>query len=244
MPFFSVITINLNNREGLRRTIRSVVSQAFSDFEYIVVDGNSSDGSIDVIQSFEMHITKSLIGKDTGVYNAMNKGLSVATGKYVVFLNSGDEFKENETLKTVHDLTFNKDFVFCDIEIFNGDIVRIGRQPNLLSTRFLLTGMICHQSIFAKRTLFESTGPFDESYKVYGDYEWILRSLWKLKASYTHVPHVLVRYEEVGLSNTTSKILQRQEKDTIQSMYFSSWLLSIYRSYRFLNDWLGNNLAR
>ena len=150
MPFFSVITINLNNREGLRRTIRSVVSQAFSDFEYIVVDGNSSDGSIDVIQSFEMHITKSLIGKDTGVYNAMNKGLSVARGKYVVFLNSGDEFKENETLRTVHDSTFNKDFVFCDIEIFNGDIVRIGRQPNLLSTRFLLTGMICHQSIFAK----------------------------------------------------------------------------------------------
>ena len=241
MPFFSVITINLNNRDGLRRTILSVVSQQFSDFEYIVVDGDSSDGSIDIIQGFQEHISKSLIGKDTGVYNAMNKGLSMATGEYVVFLNSGDEFKECETLKKVHDLTYNKDFVFCDIEIFNGDNGRIGLQPNFLSTRFLLTGMICHQSIFAKRSLFESTGPFDESYRVYGDYEWLLRAVRKHNANYTHIPHVLVRYEEVGLSNTTSKVLQRQEKDSIQSIYFNGVLLYIYRFYRFLNDWLDNN---
>ena len=244
MPFFTVITINLNNREGLRRTIQSVINQKFTDFEYIVVDGQSNDGILDVIHEFEKSITRSLIGKDTGVYNAMNKGLAAALGEYIVFLNSGDEFRNSETLQRIQEKSSNGDLVFCDVEIFNGDNVRVRRQPNILTTKFLLTGMICHQSIFAKRSLFEITGPFNEHYKVYGDYEWILRALRKHEAKIKHIPRVLVRYEEVGLSNTTSKELQRKEKDSIQDLYFSSWLLFIYRSYRSFNDWLGNYLAR
>jgi glycosyltransferase involved in cell wall biosynthesis len=242
MPFFSVITINLNKREGLRRTIQSVINQSFTDFEYIVVDGQSNDGSLDVIHEFDVHITKKLIGKDSGIYNAMNKGLALASGTYIVFLNSGDEFKNLETLSKIHEKSGDKDFVYCDVEIFYGDKWRIGKHPNILTTKFLLTGMICHQAIFAKRNLFELTGPFREDYKVYGDYEWILRSVRKHNATFRHIARVLVRYEEVGLSNTTDKKLQRREKDSIHDIYFSKSLLRLYRFYRMLNDSIGTDL--
>lgn len=236
MPFFSVITINLNNREGLRRTIKSVLRQNFSDYEYIVVDGVSDDGSLQVIEEFDKGITKKLIEKDSGVYDAMNKGLALATGEYTVFLNSGDEFRREETLLQIHSGTDDKDFVYCDVEVFNLNESRNSYHPDELSTRFLLTGMICHQAIFAKKSLFDKTGPFRQNYKVYGDYEWMLRALKSEGATTKHVPQVLVRYEEIGISNTTNKEKQRAEKDAIHELYFNQWLLKLYRWYRKFND--------
>ncbi len=236
MPFFSVITINLNNSEGLRRTIESVLKQSFSDYEYIVVDGVSSDGSLHVIEEFDKGITKKLIEKDSGVYDAMNKGLALATGEYIVFLNSGDEFRSEITLEEIHKGCDDKDFVYCDVEVFNEKDSHISNHPSNLSTRFLLTGMICHQAIFAKRTLFDKTGPFSTKYKVYGDYEWLLRAVKKESSTIQHIPKVLVRYEEIGISNTTDKSKQRTEKDAIHEIYFNTWLLKVYRLYRKLND--------
>lgn len=244
MPFFSIITINLNNKSGLQRTMQSVFNQSFRDLEYIVVDGESSDGSIDLIEQYAGRIDKKLIGKDSGVYNAMNKGLAVATGNYIIFLNSGDEFRNSETLAKVAEKCDDNDLVYCDVEIFQGTSHRIGHHPGDLTTRFLLTGMICHQAIFAARTLFERTGPFDERFRVYGDYEWLLRAVLKHNASRKHIARALVRYEEIGLSNTTDKSVQRSEKDTIHDMYFSPWLLTLYRRYRSLHDKLDHYLGR
>jgi len=236
MPFFSIITINLNNHEGLRRTIESVLGQNISDYEYIVVDGVSSDGSLDVIEEFDKEITKKLIEKDSGVYDAMNKGLALATGKYIAFLNSGDEFKSDSTLGEIQKGCGDKDFVYCDVEVFNEKSSRLSIHPTNLSTRFLLTGMICHQAIFAKKSLFDKTGPFSTNYKVYGDYEWMLRAIKKESATTQHIPQVLVRYEEIGISNTTNKEKQRAEKDAIHGLYFNRWLLKLYRWYRKFND--------
>jgi glycosyltransferase involved in cell wall biosynthesis len=240
MAFFSVITINLNNREGLERTIQSVRAQHFKDYEYIVVDGQSTDGSLDVLSLYDAHITRKIVGKDSGVYHAMNKGLKEATGEYIVFLNSGDEFKHGEVLTKIFEKNGQKDLVYCDVEVFQQKKSRISVHPNVLTTRFLLTGMICHQAIFARRRLFELTGPFSEEYKVYGDYEWLLRAVINHGASVRHIARVLVRYEEVGLSNTTDKQTQRSEKDSIQNLYFSAMLLRIYRAYRWIDDWKNN----
>jgi glycosyltransferase involved in cell wall biosynthesis len=244
MPFFSVITINLNNKGGLQRTMQSVFNQNFRDFQYIVVDGESIDGSVELIESHSSRIDKKLIGKDTGVYNAMNKGLSVADGDYIVFLNSGDEFRNREALNRIAEKCSDHDFVYCDVEVFHGTANRISRHPGELTTRFLLTGMICHQAIFAKKTLFERTGPFNERFKVYGDYEWLLRAVLKFDASHKHIGRPLVRYEEVGLSNTTDKAVQRAEKDLIHDLYFSRWLVRLYRSYRSLHDKMDHYLGR
>jgi glycosyltransferase involved in cell wall biosynthesis len=236
MPFFSVITINLNNRQGLKNTIASVASQTFRDFEYLVIDGGSKDGSVDVILECAKDIKSWISDRDSGVYNAMNKGLKMAQGKYVVFLNSGDEFKLSDTLKHIAEQGDDRDFVYCDVELFGGQSPRVKVHPDQLSERYLLVDMICHQSVFAKRSLFDKTGTFNEAYKVYGDYDWMLNAIRSEHATYKHIPEVLVRYDEIGISNTTDRSLQRKEKDQIQNFYFNGLILWVYRIYRRLND--------
>jgi glycosyltransferase involved in cell wall biosynthesis len=235
MAFFSIITINLNNREGLRRTMESVRIQSFTDYEYIVVDGVSKDGSLDVVKEYVHIVAHKVVEKDNGVYDAMNKGLALATGEYIVFLNSGDEFKNASTLEEVSKGSHNKEFIYCDVEVFNENNHRVSKHPSQLSTRFLLTGMICHQAIFAKRTLFQRTGKFSDAYKIYGDYDWLLRAIKKENATTQHIPKVLVRYEEIGLSNTADKSKQLFEKDRIHSAYFNPLLVLLYRAYRKFN---------
>ncbi len=236
MPLFSIITINLNNAEGLARTIGSVMMQTFIDYEYIVVDGLSTDGSVDVINEFRSNVDQVLIESDTGIYNAMNKGLGLATGKFIQFLNSGDEFCDSDALRIVAAQIEEAELIYCDVKLFGGKSESVKTHPDHLSTRFQLTGMICHQAIFASLDLFKRTGGFDESFKVYGDYDWMTNAIRHQNASYRHIHSVLVKYQELGISQSTSKEIQRREKDRIHDKYFGAMVLWVYRLYRKLND--------
>jgi glycosyltransferase involved in cell wall biosynthesis len=237
MPFFTIITINLNNRQGLENTIKSVRNQAFHDFEYIVVDGVSSDGSLDIIEKNADLINKKIIEKDSGVYNAMNKGLAHASGEYILFLNSGDELKHRESLMKINEKAGGKDLVYCDVDVFEGDNSVVKSHPDHLTTNYLLTDMICHQAVFARKSLFDRIGGFDESFKIYADYEWMMRAILLNQATTRHLARVLVRYEAIGLSNTANKKLQREEKDRIHDKYFNKAFVLVYRLYRGFNDW-------
>ncbi len=236
MSLFSIITINLNNAEGLERTIKSVMAQTFQDYEYIVVDGMSRDGSIDIINKHKSKIHKSLIEPDTGIYNAMNKGLALATGKFIQFLNSGDELNDPEALKIFATQKREAELLYCDVKLFGGEKESIKIHPDYLSSRFQLTDMVCHQAIFASAELFKRTGGFDESFRVYGDYDWMMNALRRNNASYRHVRSVLVKYQEMGISESTSAEIQRREKDKIHDKYFGVFLLWVYRLYRKIND--------
>ena len=110
----SIITINLNNREGLRKTIESVVNQTFQDFEFIVIDGASTDGSVEVIQDYP-RINYWISEPDTGIYNAMNKGIAKATGEYCLFLNSGDTLFQINTLTGILQSNPKGDIIFGNV---------------------------------------------------------------------------------------------------------------------------------
>jgi glycosyltransferase involved in cell wall biosynthesis len=236
MALFTIITINLNNREGLERTIKSVMTQSFKDVEYIVVDGQSTDGSLDVISNFREGIHQLIVEKDNGVYDAMNKGLRHATGQYIQFLNSGDELKGTNALQIISEKIPHSEILYTDVELFGGERESVKVHPDKLSLRYQLTDMVCHQAIFASSELFKKTGPFDASYKIYGDYDWLMRALRKHNARAIHLPLALVRYEEVGLSNTANKSLQLKEKDSIHDHYFPKWIIKVYRWYRARNE--------
>jgi glycosyltransferase involved in cell wall biosynthesis len=148
MPFFTIITINLNNKKGLERTIKSVLCQRFTDFEFIVVDGVSSDGSQEFILEHQSKITKVIIEKDNGVYDAMNKGLAHATGKYIQFLNSGDSLKDEHALESIAKQVNGEDMIYTDVELLEGDQLVAMKFPSELSWRFQMTDMICHQAHF------------------------------------------------------------------------------------------------
>ena len=108
---YSIITVNFNNKEGLRKTIESVIRQSFRDFEYIVIDGGSTDGSADILKEYDAQIDYWVSEPDKGIYNAMNKGIVQAKGEYLNFMNSGDYFYDNQVLQHVADYGYDTDFI-------------------------------------------------------------------------------------------------------------------------------------
>ncbi|WP_302015691.1 glycosyltransferase family 2 protein, partial [uncultured Akkermansia sp.] len=152
-PRFSIITINLNNREGLRKTILSVLEQKCRDFEYIVIDGASTDGSIDVIREYEHSITSWISEKDSGIYNAMNKGLARAGGEYIYFLNSGDFFYSPHVLSEIHGMDTVFDILCGRVMTTDGSIQKTSPLWGNQESFYFIIKNFCHQAAFMRTQL-------------------------------------------------------------------------------------------
>lgn len=199
----SIITINYNNKKGLQRTINSILSQTYRDFEWIVIDGGSNDGSIDLIREYENHFSYWCSEPDKGVYNAQNKGIALAKGEYLNFMNSGDEFYEKETLEKVFRTNIDSDIIYGDwMHVFPNNKTLIQEAPKEMSLMYIFTDNICHQAMFIKSYILKEKG-FDENLKIFSDWlRW--REVAIEKKTFTYVPYVICRYEAGGLSGTSS----------------------------------------
>ena len=180
MPRISIITINYNDKVGLEKTILSVINQAFDDFEYIIIDGGSTDGSKDIIEKYQDKISYWVSEKDKGIYNAMNKGIVASRGEYLLFMNSGDVLIDDCNI-----LEKSSEFLKEDILAFDCFLIKnnqiVGRrthihQPTLF---YVYKYGFKHQSTFIKRALFLNLGLYNESYKIAGDYEFWIRCFLK-----------------------------------------------------------------
>ena len=172
----SIITVNLNNREGLQKTIDSVVSQTFKDFEWIVIDGGSTDGSKALIEQYADHMAYWVSEPDKGIYNAMNKGIKVSKGEYLYFLNSGDWLWEPDTLQSVFEAvdTLPKDcFVYGNYYDRDGLVYS---PPEKLDLSLFLNSTLCHQAVFHPRTAFPEEG-YDESLRNVSDWKLLFESI-------------------------------------------------------------------
>ncbi len=200
---FSIISICLNDKSNLKATLASIEQQTFNDFEHIVVDGGSTDGTRELLEARARSHTnfRFISEKDSGIYNAMNKGIGLSHGEYLLFLNSGDLLANPEALSTVSKLSKGQEFIYTDIflKTESGFIHR--HYPKKLSFRFWLSEHLCHQAVYFKKTLFERLGKYDESYRCAADHEFFLRALFKGKASTLHIPHALAIYQMDGLSS-------------------------------------------
>jgi len=201
MNLITIITVNYNNAEALEKTIASVIRQNYNHIEYVVVDGDSTDNSVDVIKKYETAITVWKSEKDTGIYNAMNKGISLATGDWICFLNSGDIFPDNESITKVADEinrdNENPDIVYGDIFLEKGDgtlMEKPAKEPCNLHRMFF-----CHQSAFVKTDILRKY-LFDERYKLSADFKFFKRCYYEgRKFKHLHFPVVI--YDRSGISN-------------------------------------------
>ena len=161
---YSIITVNYNNKDGLRATIESVVSQTFRDFEFIVIDGGSTDGSVDVLKEYDDKITYWVSEPDKGIYNGMNKGIAKATGDYLNFMNSGDCFYDDNVLQRVTDYNSQADFIVGRDYHYNERLQRghASIQPPRTTMMHFFVATLDHQSSFIRRELFADS-PYDES---------------------------------------------------------------------------------
>lgn len=182
-PTLSVITIVYNNVKDIERTMLSVINQNYDAIEYILIDGGSTDGTVDIIKNYENKISKWVSEPDKGIYNAMNKGLKMASGDYVLFMNSGDEIYDNNTVSNIFSSEPNADIYYGETEMFNENWESLGtrrhKAPEKFTWRSFKYGMsISHQAIYIRRDI---TEPYDEHYKLSADIDWILKAARKAK---------------------------------------------------------------
>jgi glycosyltransferase involved in cell wall biosynthesis len=200
-PKLSVITIVYNNVRDIERTVLSVLNQSYSNIEYLVIDGASNDGTIDILKQYESSISKLVSEKDKGIYDAMNKGLALATGDYVLFMNSGDEIYASNTVERIFASGDDADIYYGETEMFDDAWQSLGRRrhkaPEAFTWKDFKYGMsISHQAIYIRKSL---TEPYDLTYKLSSDIDWILRAAKKAK-KIVNVKAVVAKYLVGGMS--------------------------------------------
>lgn len=200
-PTLSIITIVYNNVRDIERTLLSVLYQSYAHIEYIVIDGASTDGTLEVIQRYQDRLSKVVSEKDAGIYDAMNKGLALASGDYVLFMNSGDELYAPDTVENVFATAPNIDIYYGETEMYNEAWQSIGKRRHSVPEKFTWKsfrfGMtISHQAIYIRRTLTES---YDRQYELSADIDWILTAAKKAKTS-VKVSGYVAKYLVGGMS--------------------------------------------
>ena len=200
-PKLSVITIVYNNVRDIERTMLSVLNQTYPNIEYIIIDGGSADGTKDIIYKYKSRLAQFISEPDKGIYDAMNKGLSLATGDYVLFMNSGDELYAPETVAEVFATAASADIYYGETEMFNEQWESLGQRrhcaPENFNWKSFKYGMsISHQAIYVKRSIAE---PFDLKYKYSADIDWIIRAA-KSASSIVNTHTYVAKYLVGGLS--------------------------------------------
>ncbi len=209
---YSIITINYNNCDGLRRTIESVVNQTFRDFEYIIIDGGSTDGSVEVIKEYADRIDYWVSEPDKGIYNAMNKGILQAHGEYLNFMNSGDCFYGEDVLDSVsHHL--DSDLIVGKYHKSNEPIPWSFLYEDV-SMLDLYVGTFCHQATFIKRTLFKKH-LYDENLNLVADWHFFLIKLIKENVSFRNIDTVIAWYDATGVSSQLSEQVKEERKNIL-----------------------------
>ncbi|MCG8347248.1 MAG: glycosyltransferase [Chloroflexales bacterium] len=248
-PLFSIITVTLNCADAAIRTARSVRTQRLTDYEYIVKDGDSTDGTVEQLSA--LGIGNVVSSPDGGIYGGMNAGLALARGRYICFLNAGDVFTGPDTLTHVAQYIATADqpdFLYGNIRsLVNHPYLGMGTNqtalgrpicyPNRLGRFYLYRKMICHQAWFVKREIYARQN-FDQSYRILADYSYLLDMILVRKVRYTHIPHVVAVFDGDGVSSKPS-LVRDEERRAILKSIFSSYERGLYellfRSMRFVN---------
>ncbi len=233
-PVVSIITVNLNNAPGLQQTVDSVLGQAHTDYEFIVIDGGSTDGSVAFLQQHSDQITHWTSEPDRGIYHAMNKGISRATGTYCLFLNSGDWLVDEYVLEQCFAHNHTSDLLIggCHILESNNRIHTYSLKQDLTFWSFFGT-TIPHQSVFIKRSLFGKLGSYDETYRIHGDYQFWIRAVIINTCSVASLHGVVANYNLEGISGQAAHAKQSQcEIQHIQQQFIPSRVLADYENWQ------------
>ena len=225
-PFLSIVTINYNDAIGLERTMSSVLEQEYTDFEFIVIDGGSNDRSLDILRKVEEKLAYWVSEKDTGIYNAMNKGIAAAKGEFLLFLNGGDLLTSKTALQDfISHPSFRGDIVYGDYKFEKGEKV----YPDTLYPAYFMKTSLPHQSTFFRKNVFEQLGNYDESYRMGGDRDFFIKAYLCGQYEFVHVPYFLSFFNLDGISN--DEVHQKQKKEEDERMFKANYG-ALYDDYK------------
>ena len=228
---FSIITINRNNANNLETTIKSIISQDSSLYEFIIIDGASTDNSLDIIKKYKAYIDYYISEPDKGIYNAMNKGIAKAKGKYAIFMNSGDLFSYSTALNDISKNELNADFIFCGWNrMKNGKHLASylpGKQITLY-TLFYYSTCICHQAMFTRVAVLKELQGYDENLKISADICFVMKALGIYYKIYQSLPYYIANLDVEGMSNSPKGLAILNEE---KPAYFKRLFPYVYDDY-------------
>jgi len=240
----SIITINYNNASGLQKTMESVFTQTSHDFEYILVDGNSTDGSVELIRRFDLSPVLSpkergerqfiwISEPDTGIYNAMNKGIRMAKGEYVHFLNSGDWLVDSRVVENMLKTLDDNDILVGNVISVRPDgKVRYKKNTKKVSLMTFYRSTIEHTSAYIRRALFDQYGLYDENLKIASDWKWYMNVVGFHNAKVGFANTYVTYFDMTGISSI-NKQLDKEERRKILEELIPAPILVDYDHYAF-----------
>lgn len=235
----SIITVCYNAQDFIENAIRSVLAQDYKKIEHIIVDGESTDGTMDIIYKYRYYIDRIISEKDRGIYDAMNKGIKASSGDIIYFLNADDRFYNIRVISDVVEQFVQNQ----DISLLYGNVVYVSNNNKTetikrfakISRRTIIHEDLCHQSVFAKRSLFEKIGLFNLQYKICADYDWLLKVFLKSKYPVFYFDRIIA-YFYYGGRHFQWEDEQKKERLKVKLKYWPSWkyyiLNFIYRGRR------------
>ncbi len=217
----SIITATFNSISSIQDTFNSIDSQDYSDIEWIVIDGASVDGTVGYLKSIEYKISKWVSEKDNGIYDALNKGLSLATGDVIGFLHSDDVFANETVISSIVKLFQEQQIggVYGDLEYIsqneNKNVIRKWKSNKYDANKIRKGWMPPHPTLFLKRNIYEKFGNFDEKMKISADYDFILRIMKSPEIYYHYFPTVITKMKMGGASSSLKNIKQKMKEDIL-----------------------------
>jgi len=237
MTKISVITVNYNDKAGLQKTIESVTSQTLKPFEFIIIDGGSTDGSKELIEQNADKIAYWVSEQDKGVYNAMNKGIKFATGDFIIFMNGGDCFYNDSVLEEITpELTADFDIYYGDNYKVSPNSKRLKTYPEKLNFSFFYSSSLNHQSTFIRKSLFEKYFYYNENYKIASDWEFFAYTICHANVPAKYLAKTIALYDFTGISSNPkfSDIFLKEKTEVIQK-YFPAFAED-YKDVKELNS--------
>jgi glycosyltransferase involved in cell wall biosynthesis len=236
-PKISVITVCFNSAETILDTLESVASQTFRDIEHIIIDGGSTDGTLALLRSWNKHSFRLVSEPDHGIYDAMNKGIRLATGDIIGILNADDFYADNHVFAKIANLLSYKqnDAVFADLVFVKPNnlskVVRYYRAANFNTYKFAYGWMPPHPTFFVKREIYERYGTFKTDYRIAADFELLARFMVKHRISYCHLPEVIVKMRTGGASTKNLKSNWILNKEIVRACSENKITTNIFKVY-------------
>lgn len=228
-PKISIITINYNNLDGLKRTVKSVKNQTYQEYEYLIIDGGSNDGSLEFLKQNNDLFDYWVSEPDNGVYQAMNKGIERATGVYLLFLNSGDHFYRNTVLEENHYHLTNEDIIYFNLQVIETNKTFIKTYPEKLSFSYFVEDTLPHPATFIKKEVFSKTNLYKEDFKILSDWKFFIDAICKYNASYIKINKTLSTFYIGGMSsNPENRIIKHNERQQILENEYAVFMKDIH----------------
>lgn len=227
---YTIITINYNNESGLGCTIESVLRQSSNGYEYIIIDGGSTDGSVEIIKKAAARISYWASEKDRGIYHAMNKGVAQAHGDYCLFLNSGDSFYNDSVLNNIQNLGYDEDIIVGKVVSRNGQSQLFLPPSRDISLYYFYSGTVPHQGAFIKTELLRRM-PYDENLKIVSDWKFFLEAIILNNCSIRYIDEYIAKFDTTGVS-TSNPGKMWKEKEQVLSELFPPRVLADYQQMK------------